>query len=144
MSADTHHKLVTRLVNKIKANSKKIIWTESHRMDDAKIAVIAYGSTARTARRAVNDARRMGIPAGFLRLVSVWPFPEEEIREIAKQVDGFIVAEMNLGQISGEVERHVRQPVYGVHHAGGAMMKPETILEEIEKVARSGNSHRSR
>ena len=117
--------------------------TADHEIEDARIVVIAYGSTARTARRAVNDARRAGIPVGFLRLVSLWPFPEVTIRELAQQVDSFIVAEMNLGQISREVERYVHQPVHGVHHAGGAMMKPETILAVIEEVAQGGNGHRS-
>jgi 2-oxoglutarate ferredoxin oxidoreductase subunit alpha len=143
MTPEAHHRLVTRLVDKIRVNAEKIIRTTHHEMEDAKIVVIAYGSTARTARRAVNDARKVGIPAGFLRLVSIWPFPENEIRELAKQVDAFIVAEMNLGQISREVERHVHQPVYGVHHAGGAMMKPKTIFTTIEEIAKGGNRHRS-
>jgi 2-oxoglutarate ferredoxin oxidoreductase subunit alpha len=143
MSPEAHHRLVTRLVNKIRVNAKQIIMTADHEIEDARIVVIAYGSTARTARRAVNDARKAGIPVGFLRLVSIWPFPEVIIRELAQQVDSFIVAEMNLGQISREVERHVHQPVQGVHHAGGAMMKPETILAVIEEVAQGGNGRRS-
>ena len=143
MSAETHHRLVTRLVEKINRNANHIIHTEHHRMDDARIAVLAYGSTARSARRAVNDARRAGIPAGFIRLVSLWPFPESQIKQIAEQVDAFIVAEMNLGQMSLELERHVRQPVVGVHHAGGVMMSPERILGVIQEVASRGNNHRS-
>lgn len=143
MSAETHHRLVTRLVEKINRNANHIIHTEHHCMDDARIAVLAYGSTARSARRAVNDARRAGIPAGFIRLVSLWPFPESQIKQIAEQVDAFIVAEMNLGQMSLELERHVRQPVVGVHHAGGVMMSPERILGVIQEVASRGKNHRS-
>jgi len=143
MSAETHHRLVTRLVEKVNRNANHFIRTEDHRMDDARIAVMAYGSTARSARRAVNDARRAGIPAGFIRLVSLWPFPEDQILQIARQVDTFIVAEMNLGQMSHELERHVHQPVVGVHHAGGVMMSPERILEAIQEVANRGNRHPS-
>ena len=143
MSAETHHRLVTRLVEKISRNANHFIRTEDHRMDDARIAVMAYGSTARSARRAVNDARRAGIPVGFIRLVSLWPFPEDQILQIARQVDTFIVAEMNLGQMSHELERHVHQPVVGVHHAGGVMMSPERILEAIQEVANRGNRHPS-
>jgi 2-oxoglutarate ferredoxin oxidoreductase subunit alpha len=142
MSAETHHRLVTRLVEKINHNAEKIIRTEDHFMEDARIVVIAYGSTARSARRAVKDARREGIPVGFLRLVSLWPFPIKQVREIADRVDAFIVAEMNLGQMALEVERHGRRPVTGVFHAGGAMMPPAPILEAIREVADRGDTHR--
>jgi 2-oxoglutarate ferredoxin oxidoreductase subunit alpha len=140
MSAETHHHLVTRLVEKISHNAEDIIQIEDHFMDDARIIVIAYGSTARSARRAVKDARQEGIPAGFLRLVSLWPFPSSVIRELAEQADSFIVAEMNLGQMALEVERHIRRPVTGVYHAGGAMMPPDRILDAIREVANRGDS----
>ena len=142
MSAETHHHLVTRLVEKISHNSEKIVRTEDHFMDDARIVVIAYGSTARSARRAVKDARQEGIPAGFLRLVSLWPFPIRQISELADRMDSFIVAEMNLGQMALEVERHIRRPVTGVYHAGGAMMAPDRILKAIREVATRGDTHR--
>jgi len=142
MSAETHHHLVTRLVEKISHNSENIVRTEDHFMDDARIVVIAYGSTARSARRAVKDARQEGIPAGFLRLVSLWPFPIRQISELADRMDSFIVAEMNLGQMALEVERHIRRPVTGVYHAGGAMMAPDRILKAIREVATRGDTHR--
>lgn len=131
MSADTHHELVTRLVNKIKANAHDIIRIEEYLLDDAQIVVIAYGCTARSARSAVQQARDRGIKAGLLRLISIWPFPEERISTINGEVDSFIVAEMNLGQVSLEVERITGVSVGGVHHAGGAMITPEMILSAI-------------
>jgi 2-oxoglutarate ferredoxin oxidoreductase subunit alpha len=133
MSADTHHKLVTRLVDKIRQNADQIIRTESYYLEDARILVIAYGCTARSARNAVRQARMLGIPAGLLRLISLWPFPEEAIRELASHIDTFIVAEMNLGQISLEVERIAKQPVRGVFHAGGTMIPPGLILKAIQE-----------
>jgi 2-oxoglutarate ferredoxin oxidoreductase subunit alpha len=139
MSAETHQNLVTRLVDKIRVNADEIIQIEESFMEGARIVVIAYGSTARSARRAVKEARNLGIPAGFLRLISVWPFPEKKVRELALEIDSFIVAEMNLGQIVLEVERLVHQPVAGVHHAGGAMMSPDPILQAIQEVASNGN-----
>jgi 2-oxoglutarate ferredoxin oxidoreductase subunit alpha len=139
MSAEVHHQLVTRLSEKIRHNADHIIQTEESFMEDARIAVISFGSTARSARRAVKDARNLGIPVGFLRLVSLWPFPKNLIYSLAERMDAFIVAEMNLGQMSHEVERHAKQPVYGVHHAGGEMMPPEPILETIKEVAGYGN-----
>ncbi len=138
MSAETHHKLVTRLVEKVRRNVDQLTRVEEFQMEGARIAVISFGSTARSARRAVSDARKQGIPVGFVRLISLWPFPEKIILEMAKQVDTFIVAEMNLGQMTREVERYVHTPVIGVHHAGGAMMPPERILQAIQEVASSG------
>jgi 2-oxoglutarate ferredoxin oxidoreductase subunit alpha len=135
MSPEAHHRLVSRLSEKIRRNSEQLVRTEDAFMEDARIAVIAFGSTARSARRAVQEARDQGIPAGFIRLVSLWPFPERAIRQAAKRVEAFVVAEMNLGQMALEVGRHVPQPVHGVHHAGGGMMPPDPILEVIRDVA---------
>jgi 2-oxoglutarate ferredoxin oxidoreductase subunit alpha len=135
MSADAHQLLVRRLVDKILKNAKDIIRTESYYMDDAEIVVVAYGCTARSARRAVREARDKGIPVGLYRLISIWPFPEEEIQQLAEKTKAFIVAEMNLGQIIREVERLSTKPVQGVFHAGGAMIPPDPILAAIEEVA---------
>lgn len=135
MSADEHQRLVSRLVNKIQFNADDIIRTEQYYLDDAQIVVISYGCTARSARRAVQEARQMEIPAGMLRLVSLWPFPEKIVKQVAETAESFIVAEMNLGQTSREVERLVQQPVSGVFHAGGAMIPPQPILDAIKEVA---------
>lgn len=139
MTPETHHNLVSRLTNKIKLNADDLIMTDGQFLDDAKIVVISFGSTARSARRAVVEAREAGIPVGFLRLISIWPFPETLIKDLAKQADAFIVAEMNLGQMVLEVERHVSQPVKGVLHAGGEMMPPAPILDAIREVSNRGN-----
>ena len=144
MSAEVHQNLVNRLVKKIHHNADHIIQTEDAFLEDARIVVISFGSTARSARRAVRDARALGIPAGFLRLISIWPFPQKLVLSLAEKVDAFIVAEMNLGQMTHEVERHVQQPVTGVHHAGGRMMAPDPILDAIKEVANHGNGRGSR
>ena len=136
MTADTHHALVSRLVQKVRRNADQIIRTEGYHLEDAQILVIAYGCTARSARRAVSEARLQGIKVGLLRLISIWPFPEDLLRELSETVDHFIVPELNLGQISQEVERVVRRPVKGVHHAGGAMIPPERIVEAIHEVSK--------
>jgi 2-oxoglutarate ferredoxin oxidoreductase subunit alpha len=132
-----HDKLVRRLVNKIRLNADQIIEYDETALDDAELAVIAYGSTSRSARQSVNAARRDGIRVGLLRLICVWPFPENRVKELAKQVKAFIVPELNLGQISREVERHTSLPVIGVNHAGGVMMAPDPILDTIREVAKN-------
>jgi 2-oxoglutarate ferredoxin oxidoreductase subunit alpha len=143
MSAATHHQLITRLVEKIHRNANDIIRTEAYHLDDARIVVVAYGCTARSARRAVREARQQGIPAGLLRLVSLWPFPEQIVKELAGTAVSFIVAEINLGQISLEVERLVRRPVRGIFHAGGKMVNPSEVLAAIQEESQALLSHSS-
>ena len=135
MTAATHNELVTRLVEKVRTNRDQIIRTEGYDLEDAEILVISYGCTARSARRAVREARQMGIRAGLLRLISLWPFPEEQVASLAERAKSVIVAEMNLGQVSREVERCIRRPVRGVFHAGGVMIPPDPILRAIEEAA---------
>lgn len=135
MTAQTHHDLVSRLSAKIKHNSEQIIRTEDYYLDDAQIVIVSYGCTARSARRAVSLARAAGIKVGLIRLISMWPFPEAFIRESCASVNHIIVAEMNLGQISLEVERIAKKPVEGIFHAGGAMITPQTIMNRIQELA---------
>jgi 2-oxoglutarate ferredoxin oxidoreductase subunit alpha len=138
MSPETHQQLVRRLVDKVEQNASDLERVDRFMVDDAEILVVSYGSTGRSARRAVREAREKGIRAGALRLISVWPFPKQAFSALIPQMKAFIVAEMNLGQMRLEIERRVSKPVSGVHHAGGAMLPPAPILEEIERVAAYG------
>lgn len=136
MTAETHQKLVSRLVNKVRVNRDDLILTEEIDLEDAEILVISYGCTSRSARRAVREARSRGVRAGLLRLISLWPFPEETIRKFTASAKAVIVAEMNLGQVSREVERCSGRQVKGVFHAGGAMIPPDPILQVILEAIR--------
>ena len=81
-------------------------------------------------------AKKKGIKVGYLRLKTVWPFPDEKIRKLSEKVAGFVVPEMNLGQISLEVERcaHNNSLVKLVPHPGGGIHKFEDVLHAIEEV----------
>lgn len=136
MTAETHQELVSRLVSKVRVNQGQLVLTEGYDLQDAEILVIAYGCTSRSARRAVREARQQGVRAGLLRLISIWPFAEDRISELADQAKSVIVVEMNLGQISREVERCIRRPVKGIFHAGGAMIPPDPILQAILEEAK--------
>jgi 2-oxoglutarate ferredoxin oxidoreductase subunit alpha len=138
MTAEAQDKLVRRLVNKIKLNKKDIIKYEEAEIEDATVIVCAYGITARIARHAVQQARNEGIKAGLLRLITVWPFPEERIRQLAKQAKVFIVPEINSGQIVLEVERCAgsKAKTLLVSHMGGSVHLPQTILEAITEAVR--------
>jgi len=138
MTADDHQMLITRLIGKVHQNLENILSYEEYFLEDASIIVVSFGCTARSARRAVKLARERGVPAGLFRLVSIWPFPEEQIRELAERVDSFIVAELNLGQVAREVERIIYRPVRGVFHAGGAMIPPEPIFDLIMEASKDG------
>ncbi|MEK7362459.1 MAG: 2-oxoacid:acceptor oxidoreductase subunit alpha [candidate division NC10 bacterium] len=135
LTAPAHDRLVRRLVDKVRLRESEIVEYEEYCLEDARVVIIAYGSTARSARRAVGLAREQGIAAGLLRPITLWPFPGERVKKLAERVRAFVVPELNLGQISREVERFTSLPVLGVNHAGGAMMPPEPILEAIREVA---------
>ena len=133
LTPERHNELVNRLVDKVRKNAAEIVDYEELYLDDAETAVIAFGCTARSAKDAVNAARADGISCGLLRPKTIWPFPEQRIRDLlqAGKVQRFIVPEINLGQMRREVERLTQLPVEGLNHAGGAMPTPNRILEAI-------------
>ena len=98
---------IRRLHEKIDRVGEEIIHTEEYFMDDAEYAVVAFGGTARTAYEAVAEARAKGQKVGLLRLMTVWPFATAAIKRLAAKVKGIMVAELNYGQLVGEVERAV-------------------------------------
>ena len=127
--------LVTRLNNKILHNADKIIDLERFMLDDAEIAVIAYGTPSRSARKAIKDAREEGIKAGMLRLKTVWPFPEKAVAEVAGEVKHIIVAEQNMGQIYYMVRPEAgTTPVHLMAKPAGMPQLPHEILDKIKEV----------
>jgi 2-oxoglutarate ferredoxin oxidoreductase subunit alpha len=138
MTAEAQDKLIRRLVDKIRLNTKDIIRYEEVNVEDAEVIVVSYGITARVARYAVQEARNEGIKAGLLRLITVWPFAEDRIRKLASKVKAFVVPEINYGQIVREVERCAAGKARArlVPHMGGSVHLPETILEVIREEAR--------
>ncbi|CAD7776492.1 2-oxoglutarate oxidoreductase subunit KorA [Candidatus Methanoperedenaceae archaeon GB50] len=128
-------RLVKRLVEKIRKNAKKIIEYEEYKMKDAEVVIVSYGISARIAYQAVDWARDKGIKAGLLKLITVWPFPEEKIKRLSKKVKALITVEINFGQIFFEVERCAKGNCLCllVSHAGGTTHKPEDVLSVIEE-----------
>ena len=138
INLDAQTRLIPRLVEKVHKHASEIIQMEEMMLDDAKVAVMSYGITSRCVRRSVELARKDGIKAGILRLVTAWPFPETRIRQLASQVEAFVVPEINLGQIVHEVERVVagQVPVFGVSYHGGGLPSPDTTLKVIHKAVK--------
>lgn len=124
-----------RLFHKIEGNLDDIVQVETEGVEGAETVLISYGGSARSARHAMNVARRKGKAVGMLRLLTLWPFPEREIREMADHVKKFVVVEMNRGQIRHEVERATagKIPVEGVHRYDGQLIQPGPILKALEE-----------
>jgi len=134
VSIEEQTKLVKRLCDKIRKNAGKIIKVEEVMLEDAEVAVIAYGITSRAALSAVRKARKEGIKAGLLRLITIWPFPEELVAGIAKKVNVIIVPEMNYGQLVREVERVAKMtPVFLLSKLGEEPHRPSEIIEAMRR-----------
>jgi 2-oxoglutarate ferredoxin oxidoreductase subunit alpha len=129
--------LVHRLIRKIRDNRANIIKTESQWLDDADVIVVGYGISARVALLPVELARAEGFKVGWLKLVTVWPFPENLIRQLARNAKAFVVPEINYGQIALEVERCAggQARTILVPHAGGDLHEPRVVLGAIREAA---------
>lgn len=138
ITVEAQDKLVRRLIEKIERNRDEIIELEEDGIDGAEVVVCSYGISARVSLIAVERAREEGIRVGMLRLITVWPFPEDRIREISKQVEAFVVPEINYGQIALEVERCAggRAKTILVSHMGGKVHDPESILDAIKRAVK--------
>ncbi|MCK4320516.1 2-oxoacid:acceptor oxidoreductase subunit alpha [Candidatus Bathyarchaeota archaeon] len=135
-TAEAQEKLVRRLNDKIRKHRKDIVDVKEENMEDAKIAVVSYGQVSRPAKRAVKMAREEGIKAGGIKLITVWPFAEHVIHKWAKQVEYFIVPELNYGQIYLEVKREAdgNAQTILIPRMGGTLFTPREIYQEIKKV----------
>jgi 2-oxoglutarate ferredoxin oxidoreductase subunit alpha len=127
-----------RQIRKIENNIDDIVTYEEYLLDDAEVAIVAFGSTARSARFAVREARKSGIRAGLFRIITYWPFPEKQIAAIAAKVRAVITPEMNLGMTYHEVTRCVagNTPVSGIFRVDGEPINPGQILGKIKEALR--------
>ncbi|MEJ2735261.1 MAG: 2-oxoacid:acceptor oxidoreductase subunit alpha [Anaerolineae bacterium] len=137
MNAQTQEWNVERLMNKIRMHLGDILQVEEQNLEDAEVVVVSYGISARTSLWPIELARQEGIRVGYLRLVTVWPFPEERIRELAKDIRAFVVPEINMGQIVREVERCAagQAHVFSASRPGGDILEPEHVLDVIRKAS---------
>lgn len=126
-----------RIMAKIEDHKEDIWKNVEYLLDDAEVVVFTIGSTARSARFAVNEARKAGIKAGLLRPLTIWPFPDKAVKELSKRVKAIIVPELNLGQMVLEVERCSKKAaVEGIHRVDGEPITPAQILEVIKRHAK--------
>ena len=130
---------IRRLHHKLTERRDEVTFVEEVYTDDAEVLLIAFGTQARTARFAVDQLREKGVKAGLLRLITLFPFPEEIVQRAAANANLVIVPEMNMGQIRGEVTRVLRQhpaEIVGVNHVDSTYIEPDEIMELVPVAAR--------
>lgn len=120
---------------KLENNLDDIVQVENYRMEDADFAVVAFGGAARTAYETVDMARAEGLKVGLVRPVTIWPFAEAQMKELASRVKGILVHELNCGQYVHEVERAVngKVPVSLYAKYDNEPATPAQLLEEVKK-----------
>lgn len=129
-------KLCTRLMEKIERNKADILQWEEYMTDDADTILVCYGGTARSAVKAVKDARAEGHRVGLFRPICIWPFPDEALKKLAKQAKNIIVVEHNYGQLLLEIQRVMGNEcaVSFLGRVDGEIIMPGQIVEKIKEV----------
>lgn len=127
------------LVWKVRNYVDEIIEVQEAETEDAEVIIISYGATSRAALKAMEQARKSGVKVGSLRLVTVWPFPEKRVAELAKKVKAFVVPEMNFGQVVLEVERcsYGDTNTFFVSHGENGVENTDDLLSAIKQAVQA-------
>lgn len=131
----TNRQLLTRLKDKIYNYTDEITEVEYFGPEDAEVTLISFGASSRTCKYVVDNAEKEGLRVNLLRLISIWPFPDREVREALSRTGAAVVAEMNQGQIIGEVNRvnTTNTPVYPASGIDGALISPEIVMSAVKE-----------
>ena len=123
------------LQEKYRAIKENEVRYEAQQLDDAEVLIVAFGSAARIAEKAIEIAREEGIKAGLFRPITLWPFPEKQLREAAHGKRGVLVVEINAGQMIEDVRLSVNgeEPVEHLGRLGGIVPEPDEIVKAIKE-----------
>jgi 2-oxoglutarate ferredoxin oxidoreductase subunit alpha len=129
-----HRRVVENINNKIRKNVDDIAEVETYNIENCKVGIVSYGCTSRAVYEAVEEAEKKGINVGYVRLKTIWPFPEKPVKRLAEAAEKIFVPEMNLKQLFYEVERIAcNAEVVALNKIGGGeLITPEEILSKIE------------
>ena len=129
-------KLVSRLLSKVEDNVDDIVRVEEYAMDDAETALVCFGGTARAAMEAVLQARAEGRKVGLFRPITVWPFPEKQLKARLGQLKNILMVEHNHGQMLLEVQRVAGggTPVSFLGKVDGTVITPAEILAKLQEM----------
>jgi len=132
-------KVVKALYRKIHKHKDHIVRVETKYLDDAEVALLAYGSVARTANYVVKSARKEGMKVGLVRLVTLWPFADSQVGEVARKVGKIVVMENNLGQILSKV-REVAAKYADVEFLPpriiGTLHEPAYVMDYLRRICK--------
>lgn len=124
---------------KYKTIMNELVGHDEYLTHDATVLVVAYGSSARIARGAVDQARAKGVKAGLLRPITLWPFPRARIRQLARKVHGILVVEMSAGQMIEDVQLSAgdRIPISFEGRMGGGIPEESAVVRAMQRLAKS-------
>ena len=130
-SPENINRVTHYLLDKIEKHVDDITITRKFQLEDAEVILISFGCSVRSSLNAVQLLRKQGIKAGLLQLVTVWPMPEKEIREALKQAKTVVVAELNMGQLAGEVRKFNDYgcQVIQANRTDGVLITPQQIVD---------------
>jgi len=136
LGAENLERVNLRLQEKLREiTANEVRWKE-YSTEDADLLLVAFGTVGRVCQTVVREAREKGMKAGLLRPITLWPFPSARLEELAQQVRGMLVVEMNAGQMLEDVRLAVegRCPVTFYGRLGGIVPLPDEVLPELEKL----------
>ncbi len=117
-----------------KIEENEVVYEEIN-CDDAEYIIVAYGTSSRISQKTMQLAREKGIKLGIFRLITLWPFPKKQIRELSKKVKGMLAVEMSAGQLVEDIKLNAIDGLHIEHYGrmGGVIPSPVEILEVIEQ-----------
>ena len=135
-SPENINRVTHYLTDKIEKNVDDITITRKYNLDDAEVGFITFGCSVRSTMTAVDMLRAKGVKAGMLQIVTIWPMPEKEIREVLSKVKTVVIPEMNLGQLAGEVRKFNDYgcKIIQANRTDGILITPQQILEKLEEM----------
>ncbi len=135
LHSETFEKINQKLQDKYKQMMEENVQYQEFQCEDADYLLVAFGSVSRICQRAVEDARKQGIKAGLLRPITLYPFPEKRVAELAESVKGILTVEMNAGQMVEDVRLAVngKTNVQFYGRMGGMIPQPDDIVNNIQE-----------
>ena len=130
---EEHNNDLQKKYRTIKENEIKV---ESYNLENADVVIAAYGTTARIAKTAIANLEKEGYKVGFIRPITLWPYPYEEFKKINKNCKGILTVEMNSGQMLDDVKIAVegKFPVYFYGRTGGMVPTPKEIMAKVKEI----------
>lgn len=126
--------LIERLLGKIDTNQSDLESNEEFMLEDADVAIIAYGSASMAVKEAIKKLRKEGVKVGLFRPITLWPSPEKRIKAIGEKYKKILVVELNMGQYLQEIERIIKRTVPSLNKANGRPIEPDAIVAKVKEL----------